>query len=152
MMAVPEPEFPLTKEHQVRRRKDKVCPTSGLAKRSCTCRQCLGARSRRKGQKKQRMAAKAMGIKPSRFASQMGHEENLRGVVRIEVKAGAQVGPIATRFLAAEAQSNAAKAQGDPRPFVMVAMPDGMTDGLAIVRTSDWPAVISAYVEELWTP
>ena len=59
-----------------------------------------------------------------------------QGAVRVEVKAGAQVKPIETRFLAAEKQSDTAKSTGDPRPFVYIAMPDGMTDGLFVCRLS----------------
>ncbi len=56
----------------------------------------------------------------------------------MEVKSGAQIQPIATRFLAAEVQSTNAKAIGDIRPFVMVAMPDDMTDGIVLMRLSEF--------------
>jgi hypothetical protein len=54
------------------------------------------------------------------------------------VKAGAQVAPIATRFHAAERQSAQAKAIGDIRPFVMVAMPDDTQDGIILMRLSQF--------------
>jgi hypothetical protein len=56
--------------------------------------------------------------------------------IRLEVKAGQQVGPIATRYLKAEEQAEAAKAADDTRPFFFVAMPDKMSDGLIICRLS----------------
>jgi hypothetical protein len=74
----------------------------------------------------------------------MGHEENLRGPFRIEVKAGAQVKAVATKFLAAEKQSEASRPIGDNRPFVFVAMPDGMSDGFAVVRLSQLDRVVEA--------
>jgi hypothetical protein len=66
------------------------------------------------------------------------HEENWGGVFRTEIKAGAQIGPIATRFQAAKTQSDAAKALGDVRPFIMVAMPDGSTDGIVLMSLSEF--------------
>jgi hypothetical protein len=56
--------------------------------------------------------------------------------LRVEVKAGAQVKPIETRFVAAEKQSTTAKADDDQRPFCFIAMADGTSDGLFICRLS----------------
>jgi hypothetical protein len=53
-------------------------------------------------------------------------------------KQALQVGPIATRFQTAKAQSDAAKALGDIRPFIMVAMPDGTTDGIVLMSLSEF--------------
>lgn len=108
---------------------------------SCTrttpCPSCRGRRNRRKGSRKQNEARKALGIPNARFASQMGHEERWLGNVRAEVKAGMQVKALATRFLACEAQSEAARPIGDTRPFVAVFMPDGWgSDGLFVCRLS----------------
>jgi len=64
------------------------------------------------------------------------HEELWGGAVRVEIKAGAQIEPIATRFRAAEQQSEQHRALGDIRAFVLVAMPDGESDGLAVMRVS----------------
>jgi len=65
--------------------------------------------------------------------------------VRYESKAGAQVGPIATRYLAAEKQSEQARATGDVRPFVFLAMPDEWgTDGLIVFRLSRAVDVIAS--------
>jgi hypothetical protein len=60
------------------------------------------------------------------------------------VKAGNQVQPIATRFNAAEKQSAQAKALGDIRPFVMVAMPDDSRDGIVLMRLSEFALLFGA--------
>jgi hypothetical protein len=77
-----------------------------------------------------------------------GHEEFLGGSVRVEVKAGAQVKPVFTKFLASEAQSEAARPVGDHRPFVAVFMPEGTSDGLAVVRLSALHEFAAALVEQ----
>lgn len=109
------------------------------------CRSCLGRRNRRKGREKQNTARKGLGIPDARYASQLGHEENWRGAVRAEVKAGGRMAnPVWTRFLQMEAQSLAAKAQGDTRPFVAVFMPDNTTEGLVTFRLSQMAHVVDA--------
>jgi hypothetical protein len=74
------------------------------------------------------------------------HEENWGGAFRTEIKAGAQIGPIATRFYAAKAQSDAAKALGDIRPFVMVAMPDGTNDGIVLMTLTEFTELASLII------
>ena len=69
------------------------------------------------------------------------HEEHWGGYLRVEVKAGKQIEPIATRFILAEQQSDQHKSLGDVRPFAMIAMPDGMSDGLVIMRLSSFAAM-----------
>jgi len=64
------------------------------------------------------------------------HEELWGGAVRVEMKAGAQVSPIVTRYKNAEQQSEQHRTIGDIRPFVLVAMPDGESDGLCVVQLS----------------
>jgi hypothetical protein len=64
-------------------------------------------------------------------------------MLRVEVKAGAQVYPIATRFSNAKGQSDEAKALGDVRPFAMVAMPDGSSDGIVLMTLSDFSDLLS---------
>jgi hypothetical protein len=61
---------------------------------------------------------------------------------RVESKAGAQVGPIATRFYAARAQSDASKALGDVRPFIMIAMPDGRSDGIILMTLKEFSELV----------
>ena len=98
-----------------------------------------GKRNRAKGDAKARRARKRLGI----AGANTRHEELWGGALRLEVKSGAQVAPIATRFWAAEQQSNASRSLGDVRPFVFVAMPDGESDGLAIMRLSEFSDLIS---------
>jgi hypothetical protein len=111
--------------------------------RMCTCPRCTGKRNRAKGDSKARQARKALGI----AGVNSRHEEVWGGNLRVEVKAGAQVNPIWTRFKNAEEQSEAARAIGDNRPFAMVAMPDGMKDGLVIIRLRDVTAFVAAHLE-----
>jgi len=69
-------------------------------------------------------------------------------LVRCEIKSGLQVGPIATRFQAAKAQSDAAKALGDIRPFVMVAMPDGTAKGIVLIDLDEFSEIIGLITGE----
>ena len=102
--------------------------------RGCGDPRARGKRNRAKGDSKARRARKKLGI----GGANTRHEEHWGGHLRIEVKAGAQVQPIATRFFAAEKQSAQAKAIGDIRPFVMVAMPDDIQDGIVLMRLSQF--------------
>lgn len=100
-----------------------------------------GKRNRAKGDSKARKARKMLGI----AGANTRHEELWGGALRVEVKSGAQIEPIATRFRAAEQQSEAHRAIGDHRAFVLVAMPDGDSDGLCVIRLS----VVSQIIELL---
>ena len=103
-----------------------------------------GKRNRAKGDSKARRARKQLGL----AGVNSRHEEHWGGALRVEVKAGAQVQPIETRFALAETQSAQAKAHGDIRPFVMVAMPDGMTDGIVLMRLSQFSILLEALQDE----
>jgi hypothetical protein len=108
-----------------------------------------GKRNRTKGDAKARRARKKLGLFATGNAGSR-HEEHWTGAFRVESKAGAQVGPIATRFYQAKAQSDASKAHGDIRPFVMIAMPDGKSDGICLMTLSEFAevvALLSARVE-----
>ena len=101
--------------------------------RGCEDPAARGRRNRAKGDGKARRVRKQLNL----GGANTRHEELWGGAVRVEIKAGAQVGPIATRFRAAEQQSGASRALGDIRPFVFVAMPDDWgSEGLAIMRLS----------------
>jgi hypothetical protein len=102
--------------------------------RGCKCKRCEGKRNRSKGDAKALKARKVLGI----AGANTRHEELWGGDVRVEVKAGAQVNPIATRYMLAEQQSEQHRPVGDPRPFILVAMPDGMSDGLVVMRLSSF--------------
>ena len=103
-----------------------------------------GKRNRSKGDAKARKARKALGI----GGVNSRHEEVWGGQVRVEAKAGKQVEPVATRFLAAEQQSEAARPIGDHRPFVFIAMPDGWSDGIVAMRLSAWSQHVAPLMEE----
>lgn len=120
--------------------------------RTRPCASCRGARNRRSGMRKQREARKALeqltATSAARFVGQLGNEEAWAGLtVRVEVKSGAQVGPIWTRFVAAERQAERSRAVGDVRPFLLVAMPAGVSDGLVVCRLSQFAHVVEAVVD-----
>ncbi len=98
-----------------------------------------GKRNRTKGDSKARKARKVLGI----GGVNSRHEELWGGDLRVEVKAGAQIKPLATRFLMAEAQSEAARPVGDHRPFALIAMPDAMSDGIVVMRLSAFAAYMN---------
>jgi hypothetical protein len=100
--------------------------------RNCKCPKCQGKRNRSKGDAKALKARKTLGI----GGANTRHEELWGGDIRVEVKAGAQVNPIVTRYIAAERQSEHHRPTADVRPFVFIAMPDGMSDGLIVMRLS----------------
>lgn len=107
--------------------------------RGCSDPAARGRRNRTKGDSKARRARKKLGL----GGHLTRHEEHWAGAFRAEVKAGAQIGPIATRFQAAKAQSDAAKALGDIRPFVMVAMPDGTSKGIVLMDLDEFSELVS---------
>ena len=121
---------------------DDVTPRFKAEKpeRSETVNQRRGRLNKQKGHRKQSLARKALedlfGAEALFHGRKANEEAWTHLPIRVEVKAGAQVKPIETRFLAAEKQATVAKATGDPRPFCYIAMPDGTTDGLFICRLS----------------
>jgi hypothetical protein len=143
------PGFPIPKETRPWncRRQEPSCT------RSKPCHSCRGARNRRSGMAKQRQARKALeavtGTHAARFAGQLGNEESWSGLpLRVEVKSGAQVGPIWTRYSSAEEQAEQNHAIGDPRPFVMVAMGQRTSDGLFICRLSELARCVEALINQ----
>jgi len=111
--------------------------------RGCPCPRCMGKRNRSKGDSKARKARKVLGTN----GAMTRHEEHWSGGVRVEVKAGAQVNPIWTRFRLAEQQSEQHRPIGDNRPFILVAMPDDMNDGLVVMRLSQVREVAAGLLE-----
>lgn len=121
--------------------------------RTKPCNACRGARNRRSGMRKQREARKSLealtGAQAARFAGQLGNEEAWTGLgIRVEVKSGAQVDPVWTKYAAAEAQAAASKAIGDVRPFVFIAMGTRTSDGLMVCRLSELARVVEALVNQ----
>lgn len=106
-----------------------------------------GKRNRAKGDNKARKARRKLGLSATGKAGTR-HEEHWGGMFRVEVKAGAQVYPIATRFNNAKAQSDEAKSIGDIRPFLMVAMPDGTSDGIVLMTLEEF-SELAAIIEDL---
>jgi hypothetical protein len=107
--------------------------------RNCGDPAARGKRNRTKGDSKARRARKKLGL----GGHLTRHEDNWGGAFRCEVKAGAQVGPIWTRFRDAKNQSDACKSLGDNRPFVMVAMPDGTTEGVVLITLTEFTEIVS---------
>lgn len=110
--------------------------------RGCKCPACRGKNNRRKGDRKAATARKALGA----MGANSRHEEHWGGGLRIESKAGAQVGPIFTRYQAAKNQSEASRPIGDIRPFVMAAMPD-RGPGLLVVEIGELEQIVAALLE-----
>lgn len=140
----------LSKNAQVARSPggNRRCNETLQLKRSCSCHQCQGWRNQRKGQKAQSKTRKALGLRGERFKSKLTNEETWNASsLRVEVKAGAQAQPIATRYVEARTQADAAKSIGDPRPFVMAAVPDGSSP-LLVIRADDLEAVVYTLLEE----
>lgn len=121
--------------------------------RSTPCPSCRGARNRRSGMRKQREARKALqaltGAEAARFVGQLGNEESWSGLpLRVEVKSGAQCGPVWTKYAAAEAQSENSRAIGDVKPFLMVCMGTRTSDGLVVFRLSQFARIVEAVVNQ----
>ena len=128
------------------------CPKFGLLGRAsrdgkrrvrgCNDPAARGKRNRTKGDAKARHARRKLGLSATGNAGSR-HEEHWAGLFRVEVKAGAQVGPIETRFRSAKQQSDASKALGDTRPFAMIAMPEGNSDGIVLMTLDEFAQLIS---------
>ncbi len=124
-----------------------TCPKADPAcTRTAPCPSCLGRRNRRSGLRKQRQVRRELGVPDSRFAGQNGNEEGWRWQFRVECKSGQQVRAMTTRFLEAEAQAEGSRSVGDVRPFMFVAMPQGMSDGIVALRLSNWRSCVAPYL------
>jgi hypothetical protein len=119
--------------------------------RGCVCNRCRGRRNRRGGLAKQRVARKALGIPPNKFGDS-AEERWADSLWRNEVKAGAQVEPVATAWRRIEKQVDANRPDvgDDGRPCRAVIMPKGMTDGLVVVRLSSWEQLVRPAMEQFY--
>ncbi len=134
------------------------CPKFGLLLRAsrdgkrrvkgCNDPVARGKRNRSKGDSKARSARKRLGI----AGVNTRHEELWGGAVRVEIKAGAQIGPAVTAFLKCEAQSELARPIGDNNPFMAIWMPDGMSDGICSFRLSKVEDLAVALYTQLIEP
>lgn len=105
--------------------------------RGCTCKPCLAGRNSQAGKRRHRGIARKLGaMQPGATAT--SEEERWNTPFRYEVKTGAQVGPIVTRYRNAREQSLGHKALGDPRPFAFIAAHDGLE--LVVVELDTWQA------------
>lgn len=116
------------------------------------CRRCRGRNSKRKGGVAQRRAQKLLAV-PKSSSLSTGHEEFAGGLVRFEIKSGAQVRPLRTAFGKAEAQSEAARALGDNRPFVMGSLAEAngkeMIVAFRVRNEDDMRATVAALAMQL---
>ncbi|HEV2928430.1 MAG TPA: hypothetical protein VGW74_07045 [Propionibacteriaceae bacterium] len=120
--------------------------------RGCGCPVCRGRRNRRSGQRKQRVARKALGVASQKF-SDANEETWADQHFANEVKSGKQCGPVANWWRRVEAQVLANEADhGDRhRPVRAVAMPEGWgSDGLVVVRLSTWRDQIGPALDEFY--
>jgi hypothetical protein len=113
-----------------------------------TANQRRGRINRQSGKRKQAAARRQLehvfGPATQWHTHKANEEDWTTWPVRCEVKSGAQVGPIATRYLAAEKQAEQQRATGDVRPFFMVAMPkEWGTEGLVVVRLSTFRELLA---------
>lgn len=123
---------------------DDILCTTNCDKAKCA--HCRGAGNRAKGKRGQRMAAKSAGV--TRHAAT--HEESFRGALRMEVKADRACQPAVTAFMRLEAQAEAARAVGDPRPFMAAVKVEKATEVIYMFRASQVDAVVTALAENLW--
>ena len=87
--------------------------------RTCKCKACVAGRNSRQGKAGHRKIARMIGAAtPGRGAT--SHEESMTGPWRVEIKTGAQAGPVVTRYRLSREQSEASKSLGDHRPFVAI--------------------------------
>lgn len=111
--------------------------------RGCPCVRCRASRKYKDAHSKQNKGARELGLVTGKFAP--SDEENLGGHLRFEHKSGANdAGPIRTRYEACRAQSDAAKAIGDHRPFVAGFTPPGSRLMYVVVRSDDLEAFVLA--------
>lgn len=128
---------------------NRRCPNTGEIKNSCQCRSCIGRKNRAKGKAGERAARKALGLREERWRGRTANEETWTSALRVEVKSGGSMAnPVQLRYDKMRGQSDAAKPEGDARPFVGVVKADGHSDVIVLVKGSDLPAVVWALVEE----
>lgn len=115
--------------------------------RGCGDPVAVGKRNRTKGDAKARQARKRLRL----TGANTRHEEHLGGVARFESKAGAKDGAnkVWTAYRNARAQSEAARAIGDIRPFVAAFCPDGTSHMIFAIRDDDLEAFVYEYARLL---
>lgn len=125
-------------------------PDGSACVRGCKCRRCIGRRNRKSGLAKQAKAAKALGVRTGKFVP--SNEESWGGYFANEVKSGKQVGPVANWWRRVEAQvlANEPDHGSLRKPVRAVAMPEGMSDGLVVMRLSVWREHVAPALDEFY--
>ena len=100
----------------------------------------MGRRNRARGDSKAARARRVLNL----GGPATRHEEFFRGAIRVECKSGGKAKPVQTFYESCKAQSDAAKAVGDSRPFVALAMPYGTSRGYAVVEINDLATILAA--------
>jgi hypothetical protein len=109
--------------------------------------------NRNEGKRLQDRAKKMLGV-PERVVGNSSQEEFWNSPIRFEVKSGKQVENIVKQFENCETQSYDYALTDEfnksyEKPFSMVAMPGGTSDGLLIIRLSELKQVV-AKLNEMW--
>lgn len=114
--------------------------------RACVCRRCMGKRSRQGGLRRQSTVRDAMNIVGG------SDEEKWASVFQNEVKSGKQVGPAWTWWVKAEQQALASQADHGSlhKPARIFLEPEGVNDGIVMVRRSTWREYISPALNEFY--
>jgi hypothetical protein len=110
-----------------------------------------GSTSRRKGLSKQRVARKALGVAPSHKFGDANEENWCDPYFSTEVKSGAQVRTVFTFWNKCKAQIDSGQPDFGAQSKIprVVAMPEGTSDGIVLMRLSDWEKFIKPLVLDL---
>lgn len=111
----------------------------------CPCPQCRAGRNSRSGKARHRKIARQLGaVGDGRGAT--SHEESFTlAWGRVEIKTGAQAGPVWTRFQNAREQSEGQRPFGDGRPFVFIAWTGKKGEpALAVLTVEDLQTLMDA--------
>jgi hypothetical protein len=112
-----------------------------------------GARNRRKGLAKQRVARRRLGVRPSHKFGDADEERWGDALFANEVKSGRQCDPVKNAWARAESQIRASEPDhgGQHKPARVTWMPEGWgSDGLVAVRLSAWEQIVSPALEAFY--
>lgn len=110
-----------------------------------------GARSRRSGLAKQRVARKALGVAPSHKFGDANEENWCDPYFQTEVKSGAQVRAVNTFWTKCLTQIQSGQPDFGAQSKIprVVAMPEGTSDGIVLMRLSDWEKFVKPLILDL---
>lgn len=115
----------------------------------CPCPKCRAGRNSRSGKARHRKLARELGaVGVGRGAT--SHEESfMLPWGRVEIKTGAQAGPVWTRFHNARSQSETSRPYGDARPFVGIFWTGKKGEpALAVVTVGELQALLAELGEQ----